>query len=108
MGLDIIVVEPETLLYSVQRRVALVARETVSKIVVTDFAIEIRPNERGSFSSQFHVGHKAEINIATRISANSFHEKAGRSQDSFFFSYRWILTFSPSRLCRHPSIRGLC
>jgi hypothetical protein len=23
-------------------------------------------------------------------------------------SYLWILTFSPSRLCRHPSIRSLC
>jgi hypothetical protein len=22
-------------------------------------------------------------------------------------SYLWILTFSPSRLCRHPSIRSL-
>jgi hypothetical protein len=28
--------------------------------------------------------------------------------NEFLFSYLWILTLSPSRLGRHPSIRSLC
>jgi hypothetical protein len=67
MGSNVILVEPETLLYSVQRWVSFIVWETVSKIVVTDFAVEIGPNERGSFSPQFHVGHRAEISITAMI-----------------------------------------
>jgi len=36
---------------------------------------------------------------------NSFHEKAGASQDGFVFSYVGSLPLSHAASCRHPSIR---
>jgi hypothetical protein len=40
------------------------------------------------------------------VYVKSFHEKADRSQDGFVF-LSVDPNLSPSRLCRHPSIRSL-
>src|ERR1700676_2764269 len=67
VGTYVVEVEPKTLLYRVQGWVALIVWETISKFVVINFAVEVRPYQRSSFNSQVRVNHAVEIITPRRL-----------------------------------------